>query len=251
MPRILVVDDEANIRTMIRLALEFSGYQVETAADGSEAIEKFGDGTGWDLVILDQRMPGKTGAEVQAELRKLAPQTRVVMITAFGTIDMALEAMKNGAVDFLRKPFTADTLRLAVKSALAKEVHTTSAIPAEAVLGAFMRTTINGFNFNLIESHIIDKTHERVANFEVATPSGSAQEVAVKLPQFVIELAKAYSDCDQVPGGERFWVALAEEALANYLWQNAELPPSNMLILDDLTSGLQRWLDAILTVDPC
>jgi DNA-binding response OmpR family regulator len=247
--RILVIDDEPNIRTMMRLALEFAGYELETASDGKEGLEKFGDGSGWDLVLLDQRMPGLGGTEVQAEIRRRAPGTHLILITAFGTIDMALEAMKSGAVDFLRKPFSADTLRRAVAVAIDKTVVTSSAIPADAVLGAFTRSTINGFNFNLLVAHIDDKTFERAATFEVAHPDGKTEEVTVKMPPFVMELVKAYADCEKLPGDERFWVAMTEEALADYLWQNAELPPSNLLVITDLNAGLQRWLDGILNVD--
>ena len=234
---------------MIRLALEFAGYEVETAADGKAGLEKFGDGSTWDLVLLDQRMPGMSGSDVQSEIRQRAPATRLVLITAYGTIDMALEAMKNGAVDFLRKPFTADTLRLSVHAALQRAVVTSAAVPADVVLDAFTRTTINGYNFNLLTTHIDDRTRERSSHFEVARPDGICEEVLVQLPPFVMELVKAYADCETMPGDERFWIALTEEALANYLWQNAELPPSNMLAINDLTPGLQRWLDAVLTVD--
>lgn len=234
---------------MIRLALEFAGYEVETAADGQGGVDKFGDGATWDLVLLDQRMPGMSGTDVQAEIRRRAPATRLVLITAYGTIDMALDAMKNGAVDFLRKPFTADTLRLSVHAALERTVVTSSAVPADVVLDAFTRTTINGYNFNLLTTHVDARTHDRTAHFEVARPDGVCEEVTVNLPPFVMELVKAYADCEKMPGDDRFWIALTEEALANYLWQNAELPRSNMLAINDLTPGLQRWLDAILTVD--
>jgi FixJ family two-component response regulator len=247
--RILVIDDENNVRTMIRLALEFSGYQVEAAADGPEGLEKFGNGEGTDLVVLDQRMPGMSGEEVHAELRKRNPQTRVLIITAFGTIDLALEAMKNGAAGFLRKPFTAETLRQAVKTALEHEVATSSAVPMSRVMGAFTRTTINGFTFDVLEVKLDDRTHDRITKFEVALPTGEVSIVAVKIPPFVIELVKAYSDCERVPGDERFWSAVAEESLANYLWQHAELPINNILVLDDLSASLQRWLDKVLTVD--
>ena len=66
-------------------------------------------------MLLDQRMPGMDGLEVLREIRKRDPQARVIMATAFGTIDLAVEAMKSGATDFLRKPFTAETLRGAVR----------------------------------------------------------------------------------------------------------------------------------------
>src|SRR5579862_2615392 len=103
---------------MIRLALQHVGYQVEAASDGEEGLRKFGDGEGWDLVLLDQRMPGMTGIEVQKVIRKRSSKTKLIMITAFGTIDLAAEAIQAGAMDFLRKPFTADTLRGAIQSAI-------------------------------------------------------------------------------------------------------------------------------------
>src|SRR5689334_9257581 len=114
MARILMVDDEHNIRMMIRLALQHDGHTVEAAADGSEGLEKFGDGSAWDLVLLDQRMPGLEGMAVLRQMRYYDADARVIMITAFGTVDLAVDAMKAGATDFLRKPFTADTLRGAI-----------------------------------------------------------------------------------------------------------------------------------------
>ena len=80
MARILVVDDEANIRTMVRIALEKAGHTVEQAADGPEGIERFRDGADWDVVLLDQRMPGMEGLEVLREMRNRDPLARVVMI---------------------------------------------------------------------------------------------------------------------------------------------------------------------------
>src|SRR5580704_8703285 len=118
MARVLVVDDEHNIRTMIRLTLEHSGHTVVTAADGQEGLDKFGDGTGIDVVLLDQRMPDLEGITVLKQMLFHNPSARIVMITAFGTVDLAVEAMKSGATDFMRKPFTAETLRGAVVAAL-------------------------------------------------------------------------------------------------------------------------------------
>ena len=103
MARILVIDDESNVRMMLRLALRHTGHDVETASDGYEGLDRFGDGADWDLVLLDQRMPGLEGLEVLREIRKRAPNARVIMVTAFGTIDLAAEAMAAGATDFLRK----------------------------------------------------------------------------------------------------------------------------------------------------
>src|SRR5688572_8246742 len=118
MARILVVDDEHNVRLMIRLALQHVGHTVALAADGPEGLDKFGDGTAWDLTLLDHRMPGIEGLEVLREMRRRDVNAKVIMITAFGTIDLAIEAMKAGAMDFLRKPFKADTLRGTVQAVL-------------------------------------------------------------------------------------------------------------------------------------
>ena len=67
------------------------------------------------------------------------------------------------------------------------------------------------------------------------------------IPCYVAELVKAHADRDQLPGGERFWQALCGEALANYLWQNADVPEGGTLRVEDLTSGLRHWIDAVLS----
>ena len=119
MANILVIDDENNIRTMVRLALTHVGHRVDTAADGFEGIEKWEtNGADYDLVLLDQRMPGMEGLEVLRELRGRTPTIPVILITAFGTFDLACEAMRSGAMEFLRKPFTLETLRSAVTAAM-------------------------------------------------------------------------------------------------------------------------------------
>src|SRR5580658_3344635 len=142
MARVLVVDDENNIRTMIRLTLEHSGHSVETAADGQDGLDKFGDGASVDVVLLDQRMPDLEGITVLKQMLYHNPSARIIMITAFGTVDLAVEAMKSGATDFLRKPFSAETLRGAVSVALKETPADTSVSHSKATFGM---TTINGY----------------------------------------------------------------------------------------------------------
>jgi CheY-like chemotaxis protein len=249
--RILVIDDETNIRMMIRLTLQHAGYEVETAADGQEGLEKFGKGGAFDLVLLDQRMPGMSGIDVQKEIYKRNPETRLILITAFGTIDLALEAIQAGASDFLRKPFTAATLRQAVKSAIERPVRRMSAVPIGMVCREFTRTTINGYSFELEDpgNHPPEDDDSVTTKFRVSHPNAESSICTVVLPAYVLELAKAYTDSEEVPGGERFWQAMAEEALANYLWQNAAMPPDNHLRIEDLSGSLQRWLDTMMTVE--
>jgi DNA-binding response OmpR family regulator len=243
-----VIDDETNIRTMVRLALVHSGYEVGTAGDGVEGLQKFGDGSSFDLVLLDQRMPGMPGIEVQRAMYERAPHARVIIITAFGTIDLALEAIQAGASDFLRKPFTADTLRLAVKSALARDVKAMGAVPVGMVCREFTRTTINGFSFELDHEDVDETSGDLTCHFDVHRPGAASERVRVLLPAYVKELVKAYTDSEYVPGGNRFWQAMCEESLANHLWQNAEVPVDHVLRIEDLSTSLQKWLDSVLTV---
>jgi DNA-binding response OmpR family regulator len=246
--RILIIDDETNIRTMIRLSLQHAGYEVDVAADGNEGLLKYGDGKFWDLVLLDQRMPGMAGIEVQREIYRRNPDAKLILITAFGTIDLALEAIQAGASDFLRKPFTAETLRLSVESALSKPVTHMSAVPVGMVCREFTRTGFNGYSFDLEGDEVDDHIGDMTCKFQVHRPSQAPVEVRIILPAFVMELVKAYTDSENVPGGRRFWVAMCEEALANHLWQNAAPPEDGVLRIDDLSASLQRWLDSVLTV---
>lgn len=233
---------------MVRLALEHSGYEVDVAADGVEGLVKFGDGRHWDLVLLDQRMPGMAGIDVQKEIYRRKPDARLILITAFGTIDLALEAIQAGASDFLRKPFTVETLRLAVESALKRPVTHMTAVPVGLVCREFTRTTFNGFSFELDQEETDDHIGDMHCTFKVHRASEPDVEVKIILPAFVMELVKAYTDSEFVPGGHRFWVAMCEECLANHLWQNASPPEDGVIRIDDLTSSLQRWLDSVLTV---
>jgi DNA-binding NtrC family response regulator len=115
--RILITDDEPIILKIISEELISEGYDVEVANDGSEALLKFKEEK-FDLVILDNRMPNKSGIEVLEEIMKTGPDVAVIMMTAFGTINNAVEAMKLGAYDYITKPFDNDELICKVKEAL-------------------------------------------------------------------------------------------------------------------------------------
>jgi DNA-binding response OmpR family regulator len=117
---ILVVDDEKNIRMTMVHALESSGYRVESAATGEEAVRML-KASAYDLLFLDLKMPGMDGLEVLRRSRGSWPQMPVVVITAHGTVDSAVEAMKVGAADFIQKPFTPDEIRVLTASVLASE----------------------------------------------------------------------------------------------------------------------------------
>jgi DNA-binding NtrC family response regulator len=116
---ILVVDDEKNIRTTLQQVLEASGYAVTTAVNGEDCLAKLSE-TGFDMVLLDMKLPGIDGIEVLREVRRKGYDVPVAMITAYGTIESAVEAMKLGAVDYLRKPFSPEQIRELVGKILAR-----------------------------------------------------------------------------------------------------------------------------------
>jgi DNA-binding response OmpR family regulator len=118
--RILIIDDEKNIRLTLSQCLEHSNYQVETAVSGEHGLEKYAENN-FDLVLLDMKMPGINGMEVLRRIKRQNPIQKIIMITAYGTIETAVEAMKLGAVDYLRKPFTPEEIRSIVKRVLERE----------------------------------------------------------------------------------------------------------------------------------
>ena len=114
--RILLVDDDESLRRVTEYTLHEAGYQVLTAASGDEGLERF-QSADVDLLLTDVRMPGMDGMDLLARVKAIRPELPVVMLTAHGTIEAAVEAMKLGAFDYLTKPFTGDQLRASVRKA--------------------------------------------------------------------------------------------------------------------------------------
>ena len=117
MSRVLVIEDNETMRTGVVLVMERMGHQAEGVAGGGDGLARLRE-QAYDLVITDYRMEGMDGLEVLATVKREWPQTDVVLITAFGTIEIAVEAMKIGAADFVTKPFPPDALRLKVERVL-------------------------------------------------------------------------------------------------------------------------------------
>ncbi len=112
-----VIDDEPVIRDILEQLLTAEGYDVELSTSGEEALPKFESAT-YDLVLLDLLMPGRKGLEILPEIRKLAPGTVVIIITAYASVESAIEAMKIGAYDYVQKPFKHEELLLTIERAL-------------------------------------------------------------------------------------------------------------------------------------
>ena len=113
--RILIVEDEDKLRRVVELQLKSGGFEVEQAATAEIAL-KLADRA--DIILTDLRLPGMTGLDLLAEIRRQNSRTPVIVMTAFGTVENAVEAMKAGAVDFLPKPFSLDHLMAVVGKAL-------------------------------------------------------------------------------------------------------------------------------------
>ena len=134
-PNVVVIDDELLIRKSLTRVLKARGYRVETAATGSAGVELV-ERIRPQVAILDMRLPDTDGLSVLRKVKAAAADTQVIVITAFGDVDSAVEAMKLGAADFVRKPYELDEITLAVESAA-------QAFARENELEAFKRTALD------------------------------------------------------------------------------------------------------------
>ena len=116
-PCVLVVDDDDNLRWVLQTQLEQMGYATATAADGAAALERI-DKDPPALVLTDLKMPGMSGMELLERVRRDYPEVPVLIMTAFGTIQSAVQAMRAGAYDYLTKPIDYDELALSVSRVL-------------------------------------------------------------------------------------------------------------------------------------
>lgn len=117
---ILVVDDEKNIRLTLVHALEALDLEIDTAINGEEALSKLKEKF-FKIILLDMKLPGMDGMEVLRRVRRMYPESRVIIISAHGTIESAVEALKLGAVDFIEKPFVPKEIRELVSKVIERE----------------------------------------------------------------------------------------------------------------------------------
>ncbi len=236
--RILIVDDEEHIRRVMRMTMEAAGHEAGEAADGYRGLEAFGDGSAWDAVLLDQKMPGMDGLETLRRMKQRDPSARVIMVTAYASVELAVDAMKLGATDFVRKPMTPETLRNAVTAALAKP-RTASVVTPEPAAGktagapvpTVSRLTLNGFRFWVHpESSDWQRREPYQRRFVVEHPDGWQQDVIVEIDDGAVRYVE-HAARRPVPIESGFWGALAERSLNHFLWNEGKVPPGAKLTI--------------------
>jgi len=146
--KILIVDDETNIRMTLKQCFTAEKYDIDMAVNGQEALEKIKANT-YDIVLLDIRMPGLTGLEVLEKVRDNNINVDVVMMTAYGSVEKAVEAMKLGAIDFIGKPFTPTQIREIVDNVLSR--------------GKLVEEDLDGYKDNLefAKKSIVEKKYDK------------------------------------------------------------------------------------------
>jgi DNA-binding NtrC family response regulator len=179
--RILVADDEPNLRRVLLAILQREGYDVLQAADGAEALERLDDSV--DVVITDLKMPKIDGMEVLRQAGARMPSTPVIMITAFGSVGNAVEAVKLGAFDYIEKPFEQDQIRQIVEKAV-KQGAANKAGPQlfdKKDRQAAGRFGLIGESAQMRAIHdIIDKVADTPSTVLITGESGTGKELVAK-----------------------------------------------------------------------
>jgi len=180
MRRILVVDDEKSMREILEIFLKNEGYDVSVAINGESAVEALKSDI-FDLIISDMKMPKMGGLELLKNVKESSPDTNFVVMTAFGTTESAVEAMKLGAYDYIQKPFQMDDIRLVVKNALEKQkLQKDVSILKEQLQIPSIENIIGASSVMQDLFNIITKSASSSANVLIIGESGTGKELVAK-----------------------------------------------------------------------
>ncbi len=180
MAKILIVDDEPSIRRILREILEFEKYVIEEAADGLECVTKV-QREKFDAIILDIKMPKMDGLEALDRLQILSPETPVVMISGHATIDIAVEAVRKGAFDFIQKPPDMNRILITVRNALDKSELTTGIKTMQKQVTRGKRQEIIGNSAPIMEvKDMIDRVAPRDSRVLILGQNGTGKELVAR-----------------------------------------------------------------------
>jgi hypothetical protein len=179
-------------------------------------------------------MPGMDGLETLRQINERDASARVIMATAYASIELAVDAMKLGATDFVRKPMTPEILRNAVAAALSKKprVREATAPPPEEGPAAplIQIITMNGFTILDSEGAGHDPNERR---FIVKSPTGSEHEVLVQIDEETVGYVERMTR-RKLPPESSFWTSQAQRLLGDYLWKEGKVPPTRKLTIRDV-----------------
>ena len=164
---ILVVDDEAGIRESLEVLLSLENYSVKTAADGEEGLRMLDSGS-FDLVLLDLALPGQSGLELLPQFKERQPDVPIIMITAYGTVDNVVEAIRAGAENFVQKPWDNEKLLADIRSAVARR-------RAEEENLQLKRTLKQRYNF----ANIVGKSESMLKIFDLVAQVAPARSTVL------------------------------------------------------------------------
>jgi two-component system NtrC family response regulator len=181
METILIVDDEKNYLVVLEALLGPEGYETVTADNGKDALGVIRE-SDLDLVITDMKMPEISGMELLDEAKKIKPELPVIMMTAYGTIEMAVEAMKRNAYDYITKPFKNEELKLTIKKALENyRLIKENRLLSEALSDRYRYGNIIGKSKPMLKIYdLISKVAQSRASILITGPSGTGKELIAK-----------------------------------------------------------------------
>ena len=189
--RILIVDDEENFRHMLSVILKKERFEVDTASDGEEGLQKVVINP-YDQVLCDIRMPRMDGLDFLKQVQKASPETSVIMMSAYGTIDTAIEAMKLGAYDYISKPFKPDEIVLTLKKAEERErLRKENDLLRKAVKREYSFENIVSKNESMLKLfEIVKKVASYKSTILITGESGTGKELVARALHYSSERAQ-------------------------------------------------------------